>query len=251
MDIVAQKFVRDLMKNNIMKMRTTGILGGMGSYASLEFFKKVLQITNPEKEKDHVRIILDNNPQIPSRNRHFIFDEESPVPAMIDSINKLINYPVDVVYIPCNSASYFIPEIKEKIDFEIVNTIEVTSNVIKNKISDGDVLVLGAHIIKYKSPYKSFLESLGYHHVESDDEIQVLTESVIYGIKNNNLREAHEVTKKILNLIPHKFPQTKAVVLACTELCIAFDNFSFSSFCPIIDSNYELAAHLVENSYVK
>ena len=232
-------------------MKTIGILGGMGPYASLEFNRKILEITSPKQEKDHVRIILDSNPQIPSRNRHFIFNEESPVPAMVDSINKLINYPVDSIYIPCNSASYFIPEIKENlaIDFNIVDTIEVTSNAVKDKVNKGAVLVLGAYIVKNKSPYKSFLESLGYEYLESDEEIQSLTEKVLYATKDNKMDEAAETTEKILNIIPNKFPRIKAIVLACTELCIAFDHYSFTWFCPVIDSNHELAKHLV--SYAK
>jgi aspartate racemase len=230
-------------------MKTVGILGGMGPYASLEFFRKILEITSPEKEKDHVRIILDNNPQIPSRNRHFIFNEESPVPAMIDSINKLVNYPVDSIYVPCNSASYFIPEIKETIDFNIVNTIEITSNAVKDNIDKGEVLVLGAYIVRNKSPYKPFLESFGYEYLEPDEEIQSLTEKTLYATKDNKMDDAAKATERILNIIPNKFPQIKAIVLACTELCIAFDHYSFSWFCPVIDSNHELAKHLV--SYAK
>ena len=232
-------------------MKTVGILGGMGPYASLEFLRKILEITNPEKEKDHVRIILDSNPQIPSRNRHFIFGEESPVPAMTDSINKLISYPVDSIYVPCNSASYFIPEIKETIDFNIVNTIEITSYAVKDNIDKGGVLVLGAYIVKNKSPYKPFLESLGYEYLEPDEEMQSLTEKALYATKDNKMNDATKATERILNIIPNKFPQIKAIVLACTELCIAFDHYSFSWFCPIIDSNHELAKHLVKNSHVK
>ena len=44
-----------------------GIVGGMGSYATLHFFQKLLEATPAEKEWDRPRIIIDNRCTMPSR----------------------------------------------------------------------------------------------------------------------------------------------------------------------------------------
>ncbi len=232
-------------------MKTIGVLGGMGPYASIEFYRKVLELSNPASESGHVRVVMDSNPHIPSRNRHFIYGEPSPVPGMVESITRLMRYPVDSVYIPCNSASFFIPEIRKEILGDIVDTIEVTARAVERKIPNGgEVLVLGAYIVRNKAPYQSILNELGFRYVTASDKIQERTEQIIYSTKEGNVDSAKKFTELLLSLIEAQYKGISAIVLACTELCITFDEYAGRFNIPIIDSNHELASHLVENAHV-
>lgn len=49
-----------------MRDRVLGIIGGMGSYATLSFYKKVLDGFSAEKEWERPRIIIDNYYTLPS-----------------------------------------------------------------------------------------------------------------------------------------------------------------------------------------
>jgi aspartate/glutamate racemase len=53
----------------MMREKIVGILGGMGSYATLDFFKKILLSTPAKKDWEHLRILIDNNVKILSRTR--------------------------------------------------------------------------------------------------------------------------------------------------------------------------------------
>ena len=44
-----------------------GILGGMGSYATLHFFEAILNAFPAEKEWDRPRVLIDNRCTMPSR----------------------------------------------------------------------------------------------------------------------------------------------------------------------------------------
>lgn len=112
---------------NTMQTKTIGILGGMGPLATALFFKKLVEATPAKKDWEHLRVIIDNDPHIPSRTRHFLYKEESPVPRMIADCQKLAAYPVDFIVIPCNSASYFLPEIQPHITVPILNIMETTA----------------------------------------------------------------------------------------------------------------------------
>jgi aspartate racemase len=46
-----------------------GILGGMGSYATLLYFNNVLLTWDANKDWDYTHLIIDNNTKIPSRTR--------------------------------------------------------------------------------------------------------------------------------------------------------------------------------------
>ena len=105
------------MKNSKNK-KTIGILGGMGPYATLMFLKNILSLTKADKDSDHIRTITDSNIDIPSRSRAILFNEVSPLNGMIDSCKKLKNYPVDAIYVPCNSADFWLDEVQKSIKIQ-------------------------------------------------------------------------------------------------------------------------------------
>ncbi len=49
-----------------MKDKIVGILGGVGPEATAELFRKVIKATAVKNDQEHLRIIIDNNPQIPT-----------------------------------------------------------------------------------------------------------------------------------------------------------------------------------------
>ena len=50
-----------------MKEKVVGILGGMGPEATIDLFAKIVEETHAKCDEDHLRIIVDNNPKMPSR----------------------------------------------------------------------------------------------------------------------------------------------------------------------------------------
>ena len=91
-----------------------GVLGGMGSYATLHFFERLLDAFDVEKEWERPRIIIDNNCVLPSRTRAILYHErrDELVRGMADSIRRLVTYDVDAIAIPCNTAHCFLPEVR-------------------------------------------------------------------------------------------------------------------------------------------
>ena len=57
-------------------MNTIGILGGMGSYATVDLFRRLVDAFPAEKEWDRPRIIIDNNCTMPSRVRAILYNEK-------------------------------------------------------------------------------------------------------------------------------------------------------------------------------
>lgn len=55
--------------------KVIGILGGMGSYATVEIFRRVIDAFPAEKEWDRPRILIDNNCIMPSRVRAILYEE--------------------------------------------------------------------------------------------------------------------------------------------------------------------------------
>lgn len=75
-----------------MKDLVIGVLGGMGTYATINLFKQYAEVFPAEKEWDRPRIIIDNRCTMPSRVRAFLYHEnvEKLVDEMADSIRGLL-----------------------------------------------------------------------------------------------------------------------------------------------------------------
>ena len=70
-----------------------GVLGGMGTYATIHLFKQYAELFPAEKEWDRPRILIDNRCTMPSRVRAFLYNEnvEGLVSQMGDSLRHLMD----------------------------------------------------------------------------------------------------------------------------------------------------------------
>lgn len=94
-------------------MRTIGILGGMGSYATCAIFRRLLDAFPAEKEWDRPRILIDNNCTMPSRVRAILYgeNEERLIREMSDSVEHLAAAGADRILLGCMTAHYFRPRL--------------------------------------------------------------------------------------------------------------------------------------------
>lgn len=77
---------------NNKKDFTIGILGGMGTFATINIFKQYADVFKAEKEWDRPRILIDNRCTMPSRVRAFLYGEKTKqlVLEIVDSIRCLM-----------------------------------------------------------------------------------------------------------------------------------------------------------------
>ena len=54
-----------------------GVLGGMGTYATINLFNEYADTFKAEKEWDRPRIIIDNRCTMPSRVRAYLYNEKT------------------------------------------------------------------------------------------------------------------------------------------------------------------------------
>lgn len=91
--------------------KTIGILGGMGPLATADLFEKITLLTKAETDRDHIRVYIDSNTNIPDRTAAILNGGADPVPEMADAL-KLEQCGADCVIMPCNTAHYFLPRLQ-------------------------------------------------------------------------------------------------------------------------------------------
>lgn len=86
-----------------------GIVGGMGSLATADFFQKLVRAFPAQKEWDRPRVIVDNNCLMPSRVRAILYGERRTelVDALGGSIAGLVNLGCTDIVLACNTSHVF------------------------------------------------------------------------------------------------------------------------------------------------
>ena len=119
-----------------MNTKIIGILGGMGPEATLDLYAKIIRATPAAKDQDHLRVIIDSNPQIPDRTPAIIADGENPVPTMLASGKMLESAGVDFIVIPCISAHFFLNELQQGLKVPILSAFDAVAEKISKEFSD-------------------------------------------------------------------------------------------------------------------
>jgi len=229
--------------------KTIGVLGGMGPYASAAFYKMVLDLTQASKDWDHLHLVIDSNPHIPSRSRHHIYNEASPLPKMIECCNRLSKYPVDAIAIPCNSAQVWIQELQSAIGIPILNIMESSTDAIVRSFSKIEqVCVLGSRVVYDKQSYKKYIEEAGIRYHRHSETTQCMVERLIEMIKiQDNLDNVAERTIEIIKNIINGDEKT-GVILGCTEFACVYSRINSCCNMQVVDSTTEYARSLIAYS---
>ena len=204
-----------------IKKDVIGIVGGMGSYATLNIFKRILDSFEAEKEWDRPRIIIDNVCNLPSRSRALLYNEkyDEVADGLSDSVRNLIRSGANIVILSSNTGHLFLNEIykrtPESKEF-IVNFIELLSNDIKKENID-EVILLGTEATVDFNIYKEYLNGV---KVNTPNELDVkVINYYIEKVKQNKVTNDDVINFKELLL---KFNE-KNIILGCTELPVIYE----------------------------
>ena len=106
-----------------------GILGGLGPMASAYFYEMITEHTKAERDQDHIDILLSSRASTPDRTDYIMGrSDESPLPIMIKDAKYLESCKVSAIVIPCNTAHYFIDEIRRRKDADLERAFEKVRN---------------------------------------------------------------------------------------------------------------------------
>lgn len=84
--------------------KLVGVIRGMGPDATVDFMSRVLAATPASKDQDHVRMVIEHNPRIPSRQMAMRGAGENPGPVIAAMAARLESAGADFLVMPCNLA---------------------------------------------------------------------------------------------------------------------------------------------------
>jgi aspartate racemase len=113
------------------KMRTIGVLGGMGPEATAYFLGRLVRATAAAADRDHPPVVVCSLPQIPDRTEAILRGGPSPAPALLGGLRTLREAGADFAVMPCISVHYFLPRIASRSPLPILSLLEETLAAVK------------------------------------------------------------------------------------------------------------------------
>ena len=221
---------------------TIGVLGGMGPTATIDLLQRIIRLTPALDDVDHIRTLVDNNPQVPSRINYLIKRQgENPAPVLVSMAESLESMGADLLVMPCNTAHLYAPEIESAVSIRFLNMVELTVERVATQVQASKVGLLASTAIHQTKLYESIFADRGVATMVPDDALQFQLMKLIMAIKAGDLSESNLLQTIVENMLGE---QAECVVIACTELSALVDSLDVPV--PVIDASQCLAEVAVQ-----
>jgi aspartate racemase len=201
-----------------------GIIGGVGPEATNYFTSLLVKMRgNVQRDQDHIPFLLFNNPQIPDRSGYLLYNQENPVPEMVQTGLFLKRAGATFLVIPCNTAHAFTQEIEKGVGLPVMSMVDLTVQyIVKTYGNDVTVGLLGTngtvHSKIYQETFAKIAPDISVLVPEEKSQTNVM--KAIYEIKSFSVNEQN---KRLLSEATEELKKRGAtiIILGCTEIPLA------------------------------
>ena len=166
------------------KLKTIGVLGGMGPEAGAAFFERIVRETDAGCDQDHPPVVLYSLPQIPDRTEAILRGGRDPVPALRRGLAVLYRAGADFAVMSCISAHYFLPRLVPRSPLSILSLIDETVAAInKMKPVPGTIGLMATDGTVRSGIFARAFEAAGIVVLTPSSRDQARLTTAIYGKK--------------------------------------------------------------------
>ena len=195
-----------------------GILGGLGPAASAYFYEMITEHTAAERDQDHIDILLSSRASTPDRTAFILGKSaEDPLPVMIRDAKYLESCNVSAIVIPCNTAHYFIDEIRRSVNVPMPSIISETVAHIKLAgYKKAGILATEGTIAAGSYQLECEKEGIEWE-IPSESAQKDLMDIIYGGVKSGGVID----TEKFLSVCGELWDKgCDTIILGCTELSL-------------------------------
>lgn len=213
-----------------------GVLGGMGPDATVELMRRVIAATPAEDDADHIHLLVDNNPKVPSRIKALLEDGgEDPGSAIAAMAQRLEVAGAGFLVIPCNTAHYYHEVVQASVKIPVWHLIEMSMEHLRTQYPQiKRVGLLASTAVQKIALFEPFFECAGLTLVYPSSDNQAVVMQLIRAVKAGTLNDAllADYNQRVIALGQQE--QLDAYLLGCSELSVLLEQHQQTL--PVIDS---------------
>lgn len=201
--------------------KTLGLLGGMGPEATVELMRRVVATTPARDDADHIRMLVDNNPQVPSRIAHVIEGTgEDPTPVLVAMAEGLKQAGADFLAMPCNTAHWYLPAVCKAVDLPFLDMIDLSVRYLQNsRPRPQTIALLASPAVRKVGLFDQRLKAGGFTPVYADGREEEAILKVIRAVKAKTCgRVEQDAYQAVTDGLRDR--GADAFLIACTELSV-------------------------------
>ncbi|WP_245890811.1 aspartate/glutamate racemase family protein [Albidovulum aquaemixtae] len=159
-----------------MTRRRVGILGGMGPEATILLQQRVLATVRAVDDADHIPLLIDMNPQVPSRIAHLIEGTGAdPGPVLAAMARRLEAAGASALAMPCNTAHHYAPDIEAAVSIPFLNMIDLSVGRAMCHLNKGaSIGILASPAVRLAGVFDAPLERAGLMALWPEDAGRML-----------------------------------------------------------------------------
>ena len=200
-----------------------GVVGGMGSYATVGFFKRLVDAFPARYEWERPRIIIDNRCTMPSRVRAILYGErrEELVRQLAESVKNLVGGGSTHVFLACNTSHVFLDEVRALAPEAAGYIVDMIALLARDAAAKGvgRAFLLASEGTIAAGIYQDRFGAEGLEVVPAGDEMQARLRDFIETVKQNRVDDA---AKAEFAAFVRGLGEPN-VILGCTELPLLVD----------------------------
>jgi aspartate racemase len=215
--------------------KVLGVLGGMGPAATVAFLARVQALTPAQGDADHIRVVMDLNPQVPDRNTQ-PGEAEAELATMA---RRLKAAGAEVLAMPCNTAHAQKAGI-EAAGLPFIDMIAATVAAVKGQDARrvGILATPGGEAL-----YRAALEAEGMKTVLLEVPDREAFMACVYAVKRGDTGSTNRAEMaRLAGALT--LAGADAVIAGCTEVPLLLDAAEVSV--ALVDSAEVLAGACVE-----
>ena len=199
--------------------RRIGVLGGMGPEATILFQRKLLEAVPARDDADHIPLLVDMNPQVPSRIARLVHGTgDDPGPVLAAMARRMQDAGAAALVMPCNTAHHYAPAITDAVDIPFLNMVELAADHAAQAFGGaGRVGLLASPAVQRTQLFDMALERRGLTAVWPD-----AMDTMLAAIRAIKTASAGEMASKTLQDASAELAARGADMqfLACSEFSI-------------------------------
>jgi aspartate racemase len=201
--------------------KVVGIIGGMGPEATVEFMRRIIAKTPAHDDRDHLRVLVDNNPKIPSRIAALIEGTgEDPSPVLCEMARGLETQGADFLVVPCNTAHYYLENIARSVRIPVLDMVDLSvKKLLTIDTKPRHIGMLASPAVRLVGLYDRQFAHAGLDGIYPDQHHENELLAIIRAVKAGQLTAGHRAAyAKVAAAIGDD--GAGALLIACTELSI-------------------------------
>ncbi|SMF53918.1 cysteate racemase [Pseudogulbenkiania subflava] len=197
-----------------------GVLGGMGPLATVDFLHKLILATPAGRDQEHVPTVVWNVPQIPDRQHYLAGHGDSPLPAMLEGIERLNEAGATRIVIPCNTAHHWFDELAAASTAPLIHIVDATLDALERDAASECVGIIATRGTLQSGLYQQRLAARGISYVLPDEPaLDRWFTPGCYAVKRNALPLAGNLLEQVAEALVGQ--GATRLILACTEVPVA------------------------------